>query len=466
MKIKKSSIMFLFLIILISLPILFVVEQEINMYISIVVLVELVGAIRVLHGLGYSYFSLPILFVLFTTIFHFGEAFLLALGRYDLFSYTNIDLARTMETYNLANLFAILVEAFMVLGITLKTRQKPQIICDKGNEESVELERAFLIGIILFVLGIVPTYMNYSQQIKHIMEGNMYAGIRETVDIGPIGLLGNFYQVGIFLILIGSKNHKIRARIILIAALIFEVICMLSGNRSSQILRIIALLFIYYRIIQKITPKKIVVFSVIGYVAVIVLYFISVYRNSNLADLSLLKSRIIEIAGGEPFFELLAQLGANLNVVVLTLVSIPAYNNYNLGLTYIISWCAIYPNTGGLLGNIPNMYAFLNYLDTVLPLGGSYIGELYFNFGWFGIVFAIFIGMFIGWSSLKVENAIVQRKWIQLGNYMVLFYSLLWWVRDYFSGWIFRTVWCGVAVWFLNKLLKSKKITRISLSRK
>ena len=48
----------------------------------------------------------------------------MAFGRYDLFSYTNIDLARSMETYNLANLFAILVEAFTVFGITLKTPQK------------------------------------------------------------------------------------------------------------------------------------------------------------------------------------------------------------------------------------------------------------------------------------------------------------------------------------------------------
>ena len=142
------------------------------------------------------------------------------------------------------------------------------------------------------------------------------------------------------------------------------------------------------------------------------------------------------------------------------------YNNFNFGLTYVVSWCAIYPNTGGLLGNIPNMYAFLNYLDTKLPLGGSYIGELYFNFGWFGILFAIFIGMFVGWTSAKVESAIVQKKWIQLGPYMVLFYSLLWWVRDYFSGWIFRTVWCAIAVWLINKFLKNRRITRVTLGRR
>ena len=350
--------------------------------------------------------------------------------------------------------------------ITLKTPQKQMLVCNDDIEEGVELDQSFLIGIVLFVVGIIPTYMNYSQQIKYIMSGNMYAGVRETVDLGPIGLLANFYQVGIFLMLIGSKNHKTRAKVILLLAVAFEAFCMLSGNRSSQILKIIALLFIYYRIIQKITPKKIVAFTIVGYFVVIILYFISAYRNANIADLSLLKSRFIEVATGEPLLELLAQLGSNLNVVALTLVSIPTYNNFNFGLTYVVSWCAIYPNTGGLLGNIPNMYAFLNYLDTKLPLGGSYIGELYFNFGWFGILFAIFIGMFVGWTSAKVESAIVQKKWIQLGPYMVLFYSLLWWVRDYFSGWIFRTVWCAIAVWLINKFLKNRRITRVTLGRR
>ena len=202
MKANKKAILFLLFMTLMSLPIIFVVEKELNAYISVIALIELVGAIYVLHQQGYSYFSLPVLFVLFTTIFHFGETFLLAFGRYDFFTYTNIDLAGSMETYNLANLFAFLVEAFTVFGITLKTQKGQRLIFYNNEEESVELERAFFIGTVLFMVGIVPTYMNYSQQIVHIMAGNMYAGVRETVDLGPIGLLGNFYQVGIFLMLI------------------------------------------------------------------------------------------------------------------------------------------------------------------------------------------------------------------------------------------------------------------------
>ena len=465
MKIKQSAIIYIVSIIFLTLPIGLFADQEMNMYISIVALAELIGAIYVLRRQEYSFFSLPVLFVSFTTIFHFGEAFLLAAGRYDLFSFTNIELAESMRTYNFANLFALLVEAVTVFGITLILPQQSKTVLEDEKRETEELDKAFLIGIILFVIGIIPTYMNYSQQIRYIMAGNIYAGIRETVDLGPIALFAIFYQVGIFLMLIGSKNHKLRAKIILGLAIAFEAVCMLSGNRASQILKIIALLFIYYRLIQKITPKKIIVFFIAGYFTVIVLYFISAYRNANIADLSLLKSRFIEVSTGEPLLKLLAQLGSNLNVVALAFVSIPAYHNFNYGLTYIVSWCAIYPNTGGLLGNIPNMYAFLNYLNTDLPLGGSYVGELYFNFGWFGIIFAIFVGMFIGWASSRIENAIKQKKWIQLGPYMVLFYSLLWWVRDYFSGWIFKTVWCAVAVWLLNIFLKNRKITGVSVSK-
>ena len=49
---------------------------------------------------------------------------------------------------------------------------------------------------------------------------------------------------------------------------------------------------------------------------------------------------------------------------------------------------------------------------------------------------------------------------------MVLFYCLLWWVRDYFCGWIYSTVWCAVAVWLINKFLKDRRIARVTLGSK
>lgn len=466
MRINKKALIYLLTVVIFSIPIILFPNKDMNPYISILAMYELIGAIIIIHGVGYPLFSLPILFALFTTIFHFGEAFLLAINRYDLFSYTNIDLAGNMEIYNEANLFAILVEGFSIFGITLK---KPSI--NKQNsigkiDENNEIDIAFFIGFILFLIGFFPTFINYFLEIKYIFAGNLYAGVREAVDIGPIGLLSNFYQVGVFLMLIGSKNHKGRARVILFFAVCFEFFCMLSGNRSSQILKIIAFLFIYFRIIKQISVKDLIVLIIGGYFSIALLYFISAYRNANIADLSLLKNRLLEVFSAEPMIKLLAQLGSNLNVVVLTLVSIPSYHNFYFGLTYIISWCAIYPNTGGLLGNIPNMYAYLNFLNTELPLGGSYIGELYFNFGWFGILFSVFVGMFIGWSSQKIEMSIIEKKWVQLGPLMVLFYSLLWWVRDYFFGWIFRTFWCSVAVAAIYQLLKKKRIRRVSLREK
>ena len=54
MKVKKNAVLFLLLIVLLSFPIIFASEQDLNGYISVVAIIELIGAI-------YDYQSVPIL---------------------------------------------------------------------------------------------------------------------------------------------------------------------------------------------------------------------------------------------------------------------------------------------------------------------------------------------------------------------------------------------------------------------
>ncbi|MGE7307314.1 O-antigen polysaccharide polymerase Wzy [Priestia megaterium] len=453
LRISISSLIYLLVNIILIVPIFVMLREDCNVYITVVVLVQLLLSIRALRKLDIPLYSLQVLFILLSTIFHFGQAYLLAIGRIDLFNYTNIDLARSMRTYNLANIFALFVQSFVVCGmlnirVFLKNKNsipKKQVI------RNDELKRVYRIGTLLFCIGVVPNFVYYFTQVKIILAGGNYAGIREAIDYGPVTLLKTFYTPGILMMLIGSKHNKRRAQIITIVGILFECYCMISGNRAQQILMILSFLFIYYRLVSRITPFKVFLFLFVGYYFSGVLYFISAYRNFNISDGENLQERFLSILSGGPIYDLLAQLGSNLNVVTLTLVSIPEYHSFNYGLTYLISWLSIYPNTGGILGDIPNMYVFLNYLETNLPLGGSYIGELYFNFGWFSFPIAVLVGSFIGYVGNKIEDSINQNNWIEFSIGMVLFSKLLWWIRDYFFSWIFIFIWSALVIYVLNK---------------
>ncbi|MGU8814897.1 O-antigen polysaccharide polymerase Wzy [Clostridium perfringens] len=457
-KVNKKALIYLVFNILIILPLFFMLSNDCNLYISIIVILQIFFSVFEIRKNGIPYLSFQVLFIVISSIFHFGQTFLLALNRYDLFRYTNIDLAGNLEIYNKANIFALLIQAFVVFGMLLINNNilkinKENLI--KKNKED-DLKIIYKIGIILLSISIIPNFLYYYSQIKLISLGGVYNGIREAVNYGPLMLLKLFYQPAIFMLLIGSKNNIKKARLIMFFAISCEMFFMLSGNRAQQILTIITLIFIYYRLIKKLSLFNIVIYLVLGYFLIIFLYFISAYRNFNIFDLTLFKERLIETLKGGPIFDLLAQLGSNLNVVVLAFTSIPSFNYYNLGITYLISWLAIYPNTGGILGNIPNMYVFLNYLNTNLPLGGSYIAELYFNFGWIGLIFAIFIGIFLGYVGKKIELYILKGEWLKLSIIMVLFSKLLWWIRDYFYCWIYATFWCFIVISLLYKFIKKR----------
>lgn len=464
LKVHSSAVILLLFTVTSSLP-TFWTSSDMNVYISVIAIIQTVLAVWAIRKANFPGFSFPVLFVVLSSIFHFGEALLLALGRNDLFGlYDNIDLAGSMKIYNLSNAFALLIQGIVAFGICCYFKKNKNIVyveTDKNKEineeETQKLSLAFKIGVILFSIGVVPQFLYYWNQIKVILQGGIYSGVRSSGDIGFALNFATFYLPGMFLMLIGSKNKVWRARIIILLGTAFELFCMISGNRSRQLITIISYLFIYYRLISKFDRKKGIIYAILGYFMIVLLYFISAYRNFVIAtDINTLIDRFLEIASGEPVLELLAQLGSNLNVVCITLRSIPSYHPFNYGFTYIVSWLSIYPNTGGLLGDIPNMYAFLNFIDTDLPLGGSYIAELYFNFGWFSLPFALFIGLFIGWIGNKIESSMTRKNWLAFAVLMVTFGWLLWWIRDYFSCWIYRTVWSWGGVYLVKSIIGNR----------
>lgn len=407
----------------------------------------------------YPAYSVAPMFLVVSEVMHFGEALLLGIGRRDLFNVLNEDLAGNIINYNIANIFAFAVQAMVVVGMLIAAGSKAHCKVHQINKidriYNKHQNLSYQVGLIAFVIGTVPTFLYYGGMLRLTLSGVTYAGIRSQVDLGPLMLLTIFFHPGIILMILGSLKKKRRAKIIFWAACVFEVICMLTGNRGQQLMYLLTYLFIYYRFIGKFNWKKILPLVVVGYVAIAFMYAVSSTRLYGFSNFGL--QEFLQVLMGEPLLALLAEQGATLNMVALTVRDVPSYTPFALGSQYLVSLLSVFPNTGGWQGDLPDLVNTLHYLNTTLPLGDSYIAELYHNFGWVSLPFAVLIGLFIGRVDQKIEYFVKTANYLWLGSYLILFRKLLWMVRCNFFNFLYDFVWSTVVIFLLVNLVASFK---------
>ncbi|MPN01740.1 hypothetical protein SDC9_148951 [bioreactor metagenome] len=122
------------------------------------------------------------------------------------------------------------------------------------------------------------------------------------------------------------------------------------------------------------------------------------------------------------------------------------------GDAFYLGWTAIIPNIPGIFtwpGAITNLSCFSLKLQATgvlsssyTNIGGSLIGELFFNFGFAGgAIFAVAFGVFIGLISGKCTYFLSSDNYHGFIRVIALMFATIYWVRDYFGGEIRVMVW-------------------------
>ena len=114
------------------------------------------------------------------------------------------------------------------------------------------------------------------------------------------------------------------------------------------------------------------------------------------------------------------------------------------------------PNIGGWLDEVNKGTDFIYMLpsDSQLALGGSYLGELYYNFGTYGKYFTIIIGYLLGLLSRAMDRGIKYRMnfWVII-SILAISPTLLW-VRGVFSYFVRTCVYLSILIYII---LRSQK---------
>ena len=422
---------------------------------SVIQLIINVVTIRKLEG---KFFSLTTLFLIFSFITHLGLVIIIGFN-------INVELPwNPMSTISIkmfkdASFFSLCCHFFLIMGMSMSMIFiNTKIIVSKSLEN--EYNQLFLtrnIGSILLFFGLLPMlYIDINKIILYI-NGNYL----DTFELGIpsfLYIIASFSDIGIIMLLIGNKSNNRKVLLLLVLATIYKGALMFTGGRGEPILYLLTLYFIYFNFIRikKIKSYKIPLYLLLIYIVGFLTTFVSQTRMMSIDNIHMFMDVFKNILVDFSPFSVIAEFGVTIITLGISIDFFSSNNDFQYGLNYLLSLLNMFPNIGGLLDfTIPKTIYIYNYPEHLRSyLGGSYLGEAFYSFGYFGMVFITFIGMSISYISLKCQELFLKQKYIQLSVLLILFPNLLWWTRAYFADMVREFTWISICTILLTLLFK------------
>ncbi|PKL00411.1 MAG: hypothetical protein CVV56_06735 [Tenericutes bacterium HGW-Tenericutes-1] len=362
-------------------------------------------------------------FIILTYIFHFGQIFLYSLNipiilpaKFNVFTYNTM--------YTIASMYfsLILLTIMQITGFFLDLKK---IKKSKSSNSIYSLDNTIdkeFFTIIMLLTAIPYFYVDISQ----IIISNEF-GYVDAYKFGSsylFSILSSFFIFSFMGFIITNRNFRINKLSILIFTIwnIYKMI--MVGNRSLPMALILSLLFIYISVsgFRKIKFK--VRYILFGSIIVFLLPYIAQIRN--VSSSSFVNENFYNyILTDNPISYLLAEFGGTLLTLIMTVQNVPSVVSYSNGLTYIGSIAIFLPFSTLLFGDFFNQYISVGESMNIYfggGLGGSWIAELYYNFGNFSVLFVPIITYFIKKLSLIIKNNNMPRLAI---NKVLIFFLLI-----------------------------------------
>lgn len=310
---------------------------------------------------------------------------------------------------------------------------------------------------IMLAITIVP--MVYMDIMEYVYTYSMGYGASYMVGQSNklMSLLSRFTRPIILVLMISYSDDKKIAKKIFLTFAFYLFLKMFSGHRADSMLYIVTASFIYIRIfVNKIKYKHVFICLSLFVVFAVFLQIVSDMRinstNVSMQTLAVSSTNIQEEGGFiKSFFY---EYGATLVSVAYPMKYL--VGGFNYGLSYIYGFFFILPSIpDDIFMFIKNSMTFTNALrgHEFIFLGGSCIGELYYNFGWFAPIFALIIGWFIRIIDVKLLY-VNDRNLYSFLMYIVILPTLFLWVRGYFANMLFVGFWIPVIYKVLLKKIK------------
>ena len=380
------------------------------------------------------------LFLFFSWFFHCGQIIKLA---FDIPGSVPLDVTRYADYNSILNSFRFyFVSQSMISAGMLFARSKQydrEIYHNKFNAKKSSK--------VLIALGIIPRlYIDIS-----ILLGGLAAGYQGVYSITFPQLLQTvafFFDAGCVVALLDTDNKK--RNILFWVILLYKCITMSTGARQERIAFLIIWVFIFFYVSKKMRLRNVFIMTILAVLGILLVNSIGVIRASSSISISEVFGAMFSSDSSNILGNMLGEFGSALTTLAVTVKQVPIACSWGYGDSYLAGILSIVPTLATRLG-FGDATMYISKLSGVTYFGGSYLGELYYNFSWLGSLVCIVIGIIVSRAQSYIYATDTDGNITKKGVFAaIVMISLILFVRGYFTDMVQKLVWTWVLLYFVN----------------
>ena len=377
-------------------------------------------------------FSFRIIFLTLTLLFHMGYSWIFLFNPTYSFDGMDFELMFDATTVFKSYLFSLAASLGIYIGMqigdvkwssrTWGFSNKIRSLADKPIVSKKFTEKSYRnLGVAVLLISVpIRLYIDIGK--IRLSNAGDYLSTFDLQINGYASMLADMSIIGIVLLLIYYQKKRYAPSLVMGVSIFYYVMSMASGSRGTAVISIVILLFAYTLCVRKFRMVTVIGIGVLSIVLISYLTNLGLDRISSSPQLDEkygMQSRFLQEFGGTQMT----------TILTMNMIDGQFSPHYSFGETYLAASLTIFPNLTleyeKYIDN-NNFQKQLNYPT----IGGSYIAEFYYNFGYFALSIAIIVGFFLSKFERFITRLRAREQFILLAFSIFIARQSLWWIRD------------------------------------
>lgn len=438
---RDSFVLFVKILLLLSFNIVLMVFMPYRFNVETIAwisILQLLGNLIVVNLKKKSTTIFVSLFILFSWFFHCGQ-----IVKYAFKIKGNVPL----PFYNYGNSqdflnafkFYFFSQFLLVCGLLFGLAKFSDYDGEKTSGISMDLKTA---ATVLVLIGIIPRlYIDITRIVTSLRGG--YSNIYKLYIPTVLNSLAFFFDGGCLLFLYITFGEKGNTALF-VGMIVYKFIVMISGARQYAVCYLIVWVVFYFWSLRKITLKNKIILFILAYFALVIIDFIGAVRADGFTLDGL--SHIWDVKQNTLIGDTLGEFGSAFSSLVVAIRYVPSVTPHGIGNSYIAAILSVVPFLVSFFPILRNGVAYTTLLPNTVYFGGSYLGELFYNFSYYGIFGAFIVGYVVGkiQNTVDVDNNRIRTVWS-----CMLFFQLLLYIRGYITDMAQSCIWLWIVLFVL-----------------